>query len=113
MVLTLTGVDSTICPGTADWANSEFVHMAVIHNWPLQILVGIKMDIENTMDKMQRMGASKDVKRLINVLKDEEWDVREKAAEALGEIGDAMAVESLIEALKDENMGVQKDAKKA
>jgi len=35
-------------------------------------------------------------------LKDENSDVREKAAEALGKIGDARAVEPLIQALMDE-----------
>jgi len=46
------------------------------------------------------------VEPLIQALKDEDSDVGEKVAEALGEIGDARAVEPLIQALKDEDSDV-------
>lgn len=44
---------------------------------------------------------------LVTVLKDSCVDVREKAAEALGELGDALAVGPLIAALRDSNQGVR------
>ncbi|MCW3096743.1 MAG: putative signal transduction protein containing Nacht domain [Chthonomonadaceae bacterium] len=43
---------------------------------------------------------------LIEMLKDENSDVRKSSAKALAYIGDASAVPALIEALKDENAGV-------
>jgi len=46
----------------------------------------------------------------IDALKDEDSDVREGAAEALGEIGDKRAVEPLILALKDEDWIVREGA---
>jgi len=53
------------------------------------------------------------VKSLIVTLKDKEWIVRQCAAEALGEIGEASAVEPLIAALKDENEYVRQYAREA
>jgi hypothetical protein len=49
---------------------------------------------------IEKMKSKRDVKGLIKVLKDKEFVVREKAAKALGEIGE-QAVEPLIQALKD------------
>jgi HEAT repeat protein len=50
---------------------------------------------------IEEFKANKDVKGLINALKDKDINVRGDAAEALGKIGDSRAVEPLIEALKD------------
>jgi tetratricopeptide (TPR) repeat protein len=56
---------------------------------------------------VEKMEKKKDVKGLIEALKHRETDVRKKAAEALGKIGDTKAVEPLIQALKDENLNVR------
>jgi hypothetical protein len=53
------------------------------------------------------------VEPLINALGDEVEYVREGAASALGEIGDARAVEPLIEALGDEDYNAREAAKEA
>ncbi|MEM3071817.1 MAG: HEAT repeat domain-containing protein, partial [Candidatus Anstonellales archaeon] len=53
------------------------------------------------------------VPALINALKNVELYMREKAAEALGEIGDARAVPALIDALKDWEQNVRENAAKA
>ena len=50
------------------------------------------------------------VEPLIAALRDENEDVRERAAEALGQIGDARAVEPLIAALRDKNEDVRRRA---
>ena len=50
---------------------------------------------------------------LISALKDEDSDVREAAAKALGKIKDPRAVEPLISALKDEDSDVREAAAKA
>ena len=50
---------------------------------------------------------------LIQALKDEEYTVRENAAGALGEFGDARAVESLSKAAEDKDKDVRKAAKEA
>ena len=52
------------------------------------------------------MGTEKDIEDLIEDLKDKDWNVRRKAAWAIGEIGDRRAAEPLIHALKDEDNGV-------
>ena len=48
-----------------------------------------------------------EVDTLIQKLKDKNWRVQQRAAEALGEIKDARAVEPLIAALKDENLDIR------
>lgn len=48
------------------------------------------------------MAMKKDVKKLTEDLKDKDWNVREKAVDALAKMG-KLAVESRIPALKDEN----------
>ncbi|MGB2842281.1 MAG: HEAT repeat domain-containing protein [Halobacteriota archaeon] len=53
------------------------------------------------------------VEPLIQALEDESWEVRKRAAEVLGKIGDARAVEPLIQALKDEYWNVNKKAEEA
>jgi len=53
------------------------------------------------------------VKPLIQALEDESWEVRKRAAAALGKIGDTRAVEPLIHALKDEYWNVNKKAEEA
>jgi HEAT repeat protein len=52
----------------------------------------------------------RDVELLIQALKDDRWDVRRKAAWALGNIGDARGVEALIQALRDEYPDVREEA---
>jgi HEAT repeat protein len=47
---------------------------------------------------------------LIQALKDEHWDVRRKAAWALGNTGDARAIGPLIQALRDEYPDVRRQA---
>jgi len=55
---------------------------------------------------IEELKASKNVKGLIDALKDEDFNVRYSAAGALEEIGEP-AVEPLIEALKDKNRDVR------
>jgi HEAT repeat protein len=50
------------------------------------------------------------VEPLIQVLKDEHWNVRRKAAWALGNIKDRRAIDPLIHALTDTNAGVRREA---
>lgn len=45
----------------------------------------------------------KSVESLINALKDSDWQVRQRAAKALGKRGDKQAVQPLIQVLKDED----------
>lgn len=52
--------------------------------------------------KVEKMKAKRDVEGLIKALKDEDWNVREAAASALGEIGDKRAVKPLKDALEAE-----------
>ena len=56
---------------------------------------------------IEELKARRDVEGLIRALKDSDWLVRARAAEALGKIGDSRAVEPLIEALDDVNVIVQ------
>ena len=49
------------------------------------------------------------VEPLITALKDSDWRVRQGAAQALGQLGDARAVEPLITALKDSNSDVRQE----
>jgi HEAT repeat protein len=53
------------------------------------------------------------VPALSQALKDEDWEVRENAAEALGNIKDRRAVPALIEALNDEHSGARYLAERA
>jgi hypothetical protein len=50
---------------------------------------------------------------LIQALRDEKWEVRQAAAEALGQIGDPQATPALIQALRDEKWLVREAAAKA
>jgi len=54
-----------------------------------------------------------DLNIVIKILKDENDNVRSRAAYAFGEIKDARAVEPLMEALKDEDIYVREAAKAA
>ena len=56
---------------------------------------------------------SEAVESLVNLLSHEDDDVRTKAAEALGMIGDERAVESLSKCLNDDDAGVREAAAKA
>jgi HEAT repeat protein len=49
---------------------------------------------------VEKMEKNKDVEGLMKALKHKDTNVRERAAEALGKLGDARAVEPLIQALK-------------
>lgn len=62
---------------------------------------------------VEELEAKEDVEGLIQALKDEDDDVREAAAEALGRIGDVSAVEPLIQTLEDESILVQCEASDA
>jgi hypothetical protein len=53
------------------------------------------------------------VSQLINALKDRDEFVRQRAAAALGQIGDARAVDNLIIATKDKNPNVRQKSKEA
>jgi len=57
-----------------------------------------------------KFGVGDEVSVLITALKDEDSDVRRKAAEVMDEIGDARVVEPLIQALKDEDGSVRSNA---
>jgi HEAT repeat protein len=48
------------------------------------------------------MGDTRAMESLSKTLKDEDWEVRRAAAEALGKIGDTRVLNNLIKALKDE-----------
>lgn len=50
---------------------------------------------------LDRLRANKDVKALIKALRNKKADIRSKAAQALGEIGDARAMEPLLSSLRD------------
>jgi HEAT repeat protein len=63
-------------------------------------------------DKCVALGALA-VEPLSAALKDEEWDVRQAAARALGKIKDPRAVKPLIAALKDEKWDVRQAAAEA
>ena len=66
-----------------------------------------------TIKDVKRWKKEKAVESLISTLGDENSDVRENAAWALGEIGDVRAVEPLIKALGYWYYGVQKNAAEA
>lgn len=70
-------------------------------------------DIFKGKPDIEKMKERKDVKGLINTLKDEDSSVRSNAASALGEIGGILAVEPLTQALKDKDEDVQNAAKEA
>jgi len=50
---------------------------------------------------IEKMKAKRDVKGLIKALRNKKADIRSKAAQALGEIGDARAMEPLLSSLRD------------
>jgi len=58
---------------------------------------------------MKKINGKKDFEILIQNLNDENIEIRWKAAEALGELGDSRAVEPLITALENENSDVRED----
>ena len=62
---------------------------------------------------IEKLKERRDVEGLIRALKDSDWGVRWRAAEALGKIGDRRAVEPLIEALEDIYEDVRREAAKA
>lgn len=63
--------------------------------------------------RVERMARKKDVEGLIKALKDEDWTVRKRVAEVLGEICDIRAVEPLIQTLEDDDVRVRNSAMKA
>ena len=66
-----------------------------------------------TKANVKKMAKAKNVDGLIAALRDDDYIVRWKVAEALGEIGDARAVEPLIKALGDEDGDVRQAATEA
>ena len=67
-----------------------------------------------TPSNVEELEAKRDVLGLIKALAyEEDWRVRQAAAHAFGQIGDARAVEPLIAALKDQNAFVRASAAKA
>ena len=66
-----------------------------------------------TNKKIDKWAKKGNVKKLIKALEDKYWGVREKAASALGNIGDERAIELLIKALGDEYGGVCDNAASA
>jgi HEAT repeat protein len=56
------------------------------------------------------IGFPDEIEPLINLLKNDDWRVRESAAKALGRLGDKRALEPLITCLKDEDARVYKSA---
>ena len=59
---------------------------------------------------LSTIGDVKAVDPLIEALKDENSDVRERAAFALGELGDKRAYKYLVELLNDDNVKVREIA---
>ena len=59
---------------------------------------------------IEELKARGGVKELIKALKDSDADVRERAAEVLGKMGDGRAVKPLINALKDDDWGCAKES---
>lgn len=57
-----------------------------------------------------KLKEKKDVKRLINALKNRDRNIRWAAAQALGEMGDSRAIEPLVKALEDEDSVVKLEA---
>jgi hypothetical protein len=79
----------------------------------VELLSGDLVRIEHgtsTFKKMPDSDKQHYLNGIISKLKDEEGDVRKRAAGALGEIGEAKAVKPLIEALKDMDEGVRAKA---
>jgi len=62
---------------------------------------------------IRKLKARKNIKGLIEALKDKDEGVRRGAAMALGEIKDARAVEPLIKLLKDKNSFTREAAEEA
>ncbi len=80
--------------------------------WLPTRLVGQGLGLEEHVKSLRTIG-NLGVKPLIRALGDEDWNVREAAAQALGELGDARAVEPLIRALGDEDWNVSKTSETA
>jgi len=59
------------------------------------------------MATVAELKAAQDVAGLIAALKDSDWDVRQRAAEALGELKAEKAIEALLAARQDENGNVR------
>ena len=59
---------------------------------------------------LEKLKKEKDVEGLINLLRDEDDDIRSEVALNLGEIGDTRAVEPLIQALNDKSLEVRLSA---
>jgi HEAT repeat protein len=70
-------------------------------------LKSIQIDIEKIMNYKPD-----EIDRLIALLKDEDWEVRKEAAEALGKIGDPRALPEL-ERLARENSDASEKAREA
>jgi len=81
-----------------------------------KLITSHEYEVENIIvekDEALKRVDKKQIKQWIGALKDKDSDIRRKAAEALGKIGDRRAVEPLIEALKDENWEIRSGAAEA
>jgi hypothetical protein len=65
---------------------------------------------EATAKALGQIGDPQATPALIQVLRDEKWEVREAAAKALGQIGDPQATPALIQALQDKDWWVRRAA---
>jgi len=63
--------------------------------------------------KIKKLKNGKDIASLIKTLYDKDYEVRDAAAKALGEIGDSSSVSELVKALKDEKRSMRISAAKA
>jgi hypothetical protein len=62
---------------------------------------------------IKKFKKEKDISSLIRTLYDKDYDTRDAAAKALGEIGDSRSVKELVIALKDKNRSMSMSAAKA
>jgi HEAT repeats len=67
----------------------------------------------DNMTDFQELERTKDVPALIAALKDENPNIRTRAAESLGRLADARAIEPLTAAVADQHPNVHRSAKKA
>jgi len=62
------------------------------------------------VEVLNHLGTAKDIKHLLQVIKDDDWWVRTRAADALGRIGGPRVVDAVIELIRDEDEDVRRAA---
>jgi serine/threonine-protein kinase len=62
------------------------------------------------VEVLNHLGTAKDIKHLLHVIKDDDWWVRTRAADALGKIGGPRVVDAVIELIRDEDEDVRRAA---